>query len=160
MKFGGQDDPGSLQMLTNVLKQRVVDREFLCQTFFVAYSGCRKTVRNCAQSQTFCSNMLLPFDVCSPNDEREALKCGIGQLVIFENCLERASFPSMIQLHLGKPRCIERDRSLFASFAESIGVPPVLAGFAAGGFTWPIKSKAGLTCCARSAVLPMPCRCM
>src|SRR6516164_11330598 len=83
--------PDSLQLLTNILEQRVVNRKLLCQTFFVADSSCRETVRNCTQSQTLWSNMLLPCDVGAPHDEAEAVKRWVGQLVIFENGLERAS---------------------------------------------------------------------
>src|SRR6516162_1577614 len=64
--------------------------------------------------------MLLPCDVRSTHDEGEALKRWVDQFVIFENCFERASFPSMIQLHLGKLLCVERDRSLFASCVEQL----------------------------------------
>src|SRR6516164_1480378 len=107
--------PDSLQLLTNVLEQRVVNRKLLCQTFFVADSSCREALRNCTQSQTLWSDMLLPCDVGAPHDEAEAVKRWVGQLVIFENGFEGASFPSMIQLHLGKSGRVERNRILLAS---------------------------------------------
>src|SRR5215469_1842608 len=114
------DYPDSLHLLTNVLEQGIVYRELLCQTFFVANPSCRETLRNCTQPQTLWSNMLLPCDVRSPHDEAEAVKRGVGQLVIFDNSLERASFPSMIQLHLGESVRVEGNCFLFADCIEEL----------------------------------------
>src|SRR5215471_14386800 len=75
---------------------------------------------NCAQSQTLWSNKLLSRDVRSPHDEREAVKRWVGQIVIFEDRLKRAASSSMIELHLGEPRCVERNRSLSASRIEEL----------------------------------------
>src|SRR6266699_5550422 len=65
-----------------------------------------------AQSNTLCRNMLLSFDISSPDDKCETLKRRISELVIFEDGLKRTALLPMIEFHLGKPACIDGDRSL------------------------------------------------
>jgi len=43
------------------------------------------------------------------------VKCRFGELVILENRFKRTAFSAMIELHFGKPVCVEGDRTLSCS---------------------------------------------
>src|SRR5437016_11191884 len=110
----------SSQCLTNVLIQCVVDREFPRQTLLVADSRKCKSLGDGAQSQTFRGDVFLTLHVSPSNDQRETLKGWLCQFVILENRLKRTALSPVIQLHLGKPICVEGSRFFFASRFEKL----------------------------------------
>src|SRR5229473_7416515 len=89
-------------------------RELARQALLVTDSGESKAVRNSTQPESFGRNMFLPFHVSSSDDQCEAMKHRVSQLVVFENRLEGASFSAMVQPHVGNSRCVEGNR-LFPS---------------------------------------------
>jgi len=54
--------------------------------------------------------MFLPFHVSSSDNQCEAMKRRVSQLVIFEDGFEGASFPAVVQFHLGNSRRVEGNR--------------------------------------------------
>src|SRR5262249_17236571 len=104
--------------MTNVLIQCVIKGKLTRQTFFVLDLSQSEAVRNGAQTNTLGRHVLLSSDVSSSDDQRKAVKCRVRKFVILKNRLKRAALPSMIELHFGKPRCIERNRPLFAGRIE------------------------------------------
>src|SRR5439155_6945701 len=87
-------------------------------------SGECKAVRYGTQPERFGRNMFLPFHVSSSDDQCEAMKRRVSQLVIFEKCFEGASFPTVVQLHVGNSRCVEGNR-----FHPSRGVEELAFGY-------------------------------
>src|SRR5258707_15862849 len=56
--------------------------------------------------------MLLPFDIRPADDQRQTVKGWINEFEIFEDCVERTAFSSVIEFYFRKPVCIEGDRAL------------------------------------------------
>src|SRR5713226_4274677 len=64
--------------------------------------------------------MLLPFDICPSDDQCEAVKRRVSEFVILENGLKRTALFPVVELHFGKPGCVEGDRFLLPSGVEEL----------------------------------------
>jgi hypothetical protein len=73
---------------------------------------------NGAQSKTFGGDMLLSFDVSPSDDQPQTVKRWLSKFVILENGFKRTAFSPVIQLHFGKPSCIEGNRFLLPRGVE------------------------------------------
>jgi hypothetical protein len=58
----------SLQFLANVLIEGVIHGKLAGKAFLIADFGCREPMSDNGQSDTFGRNVLLSFDICSPDD--------------------------------------------------------------------------------------------
>src|SRR5260370_7324803 len=96
-----------LQLVTNVLVQCVIERKLPRQTLLVGDSAKGKTVSNGAQSNTLWRDMLLPFNICPPDDQCEAVKCRVREFVILENGLKGTALSPVVQLHFRNPAYVK-----------------------------------------------------
>src|SRR5260370_17652656 len=94
-----------LQLVTNVLVQCVIERKLPRQTLLVGDSAKGKTVSNGAQSNTLWRDMLLPFDICPPDDQCEAVKRRVSEVIIIENGLKRTALSPLVHLNFPNPGC-------------------------------------------------------
>src|SRR5437660_2880641 len=115
-RAAASDDRGragwSSWLLPRVRVERVVHGEFTIQPFLVRDTEHRKSFRHGTEPATFRRHVLLPFHIGRTDNPAEAFETGIRQLEILQNRLEGAALAPMIQLHLLKPRGIERCRVL------------------------------------------------
>jgi len=80
-----------VRLLPDVFIQRIVEREFLRQSLFVAYPGKREALSDRAQSETLAAEMLLSFHVGPANDQRETVKHWITEAVVLQKGLKRTA---------------------------------------------------------------------
>jgi len=64
--------------------------------------------------------MLLPFDICPPDDQCEAVKRRVREFIIIENGLKGTALSPVVQTHFGKPGCVEGGRFLLPSGVEEL----------------------------------------
>src|SRR6266571_3006227 len=125
--------PSPLVMATQPPKPNGVGAEFpaklTCRSFrgtltlrtFALKSPVRpKNLSNGAQSNTLWRDMLLPFNVCPPDDQCEAVKRRVREFIIIENGLKGTALSPVVQLHFGKPGCVEGRRFLLPSGVEEL----------------------------------------
>src|SRR5712692_10643515 len=106
--------------MTNVVVQCVIERKLPRQKLLVAYPGCCEALSNGAQSNTLWRDMLLPFDICPADDQCEAVKRRVRKFIIIENGLKGTALSPVVQLHFGKPGCVEGRRFLLPSGVEEL----------------------------------------
>src|SRR5262249_53339227 len=102
----------SLAVVPNIRVQRVVDREADAQPFFVGKTHQRCAPSDRAKPEALWRDVLLAVHIGGTNDQTEAVQCGVVQLEVLQDHLERAAFTAMIQLHLVEPSGVEGCRAL------------------------------------------------